>query len=171
MIRLNYKLTQEEAVRYYEMILNNAKQTRVPRIFAMIWLPFVLLAVMIALKWTRNVMYWIAVIFLSLLWIFFLAPRLYHSITREAAKRKIKEDRFTPQNIEVKEENGVISVNGQKKQPLDYVAYADMLVIAFSDQTNLIVPDRVFGTDEKKMEQFVKDVVLSVKQQKEKATA
>ena len=167
MIRFNYKLTLEEAVRYYEMILNNARETKVPRIFAIIWLPLVLVAVMIALKWTRNMTYWIVFIFLSLFWIFLLAPRLYQNLTREAAKRKIKQEKFEPKNIEVQDDNGVIRVNGEIKQPVNYVTYADLFVIAFKDNTNLIIPDRVFQEEEKKMEPFLKDVVLAVKGQTE----
>lgn len=167
MIRFNYKLTLEEAVRYYEMILNNARETKVPRIFAIIWLPLVLVAVMIALKWTRNMTYWIVFIFLSLFWIFLLAPRLYQNLTREAAKRKIKQEKFEPKSIEVQDDNGVIRVNGEIKQPVNYVTYADLFVIAFKDNTNLIIPDRVFQEEEKKMEPFLKDVVLAVKGQTE----
>ena len=98
MIKLDYKLTQEETVRYYEMILNNSRETRVARGFAMIWLPALLLAVMIGLK-LYDWYYWLAFIFLSLLWVFIFSPKLYRDLTRTAAVRKVKDAKIENKNI------------------------------------------------------------------------
>ena len=66
MFNLNYRLTEDDAVRYYEMISANSRETRIARIFAVIWVPAFLAALLIALKLYNSVLWIMTAVFLSL---------------------------------------------------------------------------------------------------------
>ena len=161
MISLKYRLTEEEAVKYYEMIAGNAKETRVARWFSIIWFPALLVAILIATKLNRSILWILIAVFLSLIWALFLAPRMFRDVVRTAAQRQMKEKGYSRQQIEVVDKDGKIKVDGVEKKPQSYYAYYDLFVIAFEDNTSLIIPERAFQKDEEKMQQFMKDVVLA----------
>lgn len=171
MIHLEYKLSEEEAIQYYEMIGSNAKETKTARTFAMIWFPALVAAITIALKKGGNVVWIIGAVFLSLIWVFFLAPRMFRDVTRTAAKRKLEDNSITRNKIDVHDNNGVFTIDNTEKTPTAYYVYFDLFIIAFSDGTNLIVPTRAFKNDEAKMEQFLKDVVVATEKNKDEKTA
>ncbi|MBQ6333580.1 MAG: hypothetical protein IJI46_00700 [Erysipelotrichaceae bacterium] len=161
MIRLKYKLTEEEAVKYYEMIGSNARETKMARAFAIIWFPALLVALLIALKLYRSYI-WIGVaVFLSIIWAMFFAPWMFRDVVRTAAQRQMKEKGFVRETIEVIDKDGMLNINGVDKKPGNYIAYYDLFVVAFADDSTLIVPERAFEGDEEKMQQFMKDVVIA----------
>ncbi len=160
MIRLKYRLTEEEAIRYYEMFAANTGQTRIARIFAMLWFPALLTAFLIALKLFRSPIWILIAVFLSFIWAIFLAPRMFSDVVRTAAQREMKKKGFVREEIEVIDNNGMLTINGKEKKPGNYIAYYDLFVVAFADDSTLIIPERAFEGDEEKMQHFMKDVVL-----------
>ncbi len=161
MIDLHYTLTADEAVSYYEMIGASSRETRMARGFAAVWVPAFLVALIIALKLYDSVLWILTAVFLSFFWITFLAPRMYRDVTRTAAKRKIEKDksRFSEIHVELKGDD--LTVNGEKKKVKTFVAYYNLIVIAFDDGSNLLVPERAFNSNEQNMEEFLKYLVRS----------
>lgn len=163
MIQLNYTLLEEEAIRYFEMILRSTKETRLPRIIAMLWGPALAILFMILFKATASLVGSIIAIAFSLVWIFILCPRFYREVCHLSAKRKLAENKSVMHPIHLMEEAGRLVVNKEEKRPKDYFIYYDLLVIGFDDGTNLIVPERVFNKNEKQIEQLIKDIALMLK--------
>lgn len=166
MIRLAYKLKEEEALRYFEMALSNLKEVRNPRNFAMGLVPVVCVGLMLATKTYTSLKVWIITVVLSLLWILLVCPMIYQTLCRRAAKKKLIENQAVLKKIEVEENNGLFIVNNEKKVPHHYLGYLDLLIVAFTDGTNLIVPERAFKKDEELMKTFIKDVMLYIDQAK-----
>ena len=162
MINLKYRLTEEDAIKYYQMIGTKAKETGLARFFALVWGPAVLLALLIALKLYRSVL-WIGVaVFLSILWVIFRAPTLFQDVTRTAAKRKLQKDNFDFKDIDLKLSDDILTVNGEIKKPQTFVTYYDLMIVAFDDKTNLIVPEHAFKGSEKTMEALMTYLIRSV---------
>ena len=113
MINLKYRLTEEDAIKYYQMIGTKPKETGIARFFALVWGPAVLLALLIALKLYSSVL-WIGIaVFLSILWVIFRAPTLFQDVTRTAAKRKLQKDNFDFKDIDLKLSDDILTVNGE----------------------------------------------------------
>lgn len=159
MIKLNYRLTQQEALTYYEMVLEKSASTRLPRWTANVWGLAISVVLLIAFKVYRDWVYIIIGIFFSLIWALFVGPAIYRSVSATLAKNKMKSDKFERTDITVVEDQKSLTVNNQPKDVVDYLAYFNLFIIAFTDQTKLIVPSRAFS-DEKQMEQFIKDIVM-----------
>ena len=155
MIDLQYTLTADEAVSYYEMIGAGSQETRMARGFAAIWVPAFLTALIIALKLYNSVLWIMSAVFLSFFWITFLAPRMYRDVARTAAKRKIEKDKSQFSAIHVELNNDILTVNGENKKIKTFVTYYNLIVIAFQDGSNLLLPERAFGNDSQKMEEFL----------------
>ena len=168
MIDFTYRLTEDDAVEYYQMIGANAKETRIARIFALIWGPAFLTALLMIFKLNGSVPWIIATVFLSILWALFLAPRLFNDVTATAARRKVKKDRFEFKDIHLKLSDDVLTVNGEKKKPQTFVAYYDLMVVAFKDGSNLIIPEHAFKGNEQTMETLLTYLVRSVDKQENK---
>lgn len=164
MINLKYRLTEQDAVRYYQMIGMKAKETRITRIIAIIWGPAFLTALLIAFKLQRSVIRIVITVFLSLLWALLLAPRLFSELTGNAARRKMQKENFQFQQIELKLSHDELTINGEKKKPKTFVAYHDLMVVAFEDGTNLIVPEHAFEGNQQTMEALLRYLVTSVDQ-------
>ncbi|MBE6115372.1 MAG: hypothetical protein E7187_00920 [Erysipelotrichaceae bacterium] len=162
MINLKYRLTEEDAIKYYQMIGTKAKETGIARFFALVWGPAVLLALLIALKLYSSVL-WIGVaVFLSVLWVIFRAPTLFQDVTRTAAKRKLQKDNFDFKDIDLKLSDDILTVNGEIKKPQTFVTYYDLMIVAFDDKTNLIIPEHAFKGSEKTMEALMTYLIRSV---------
>ena len=162
MINLKYRLTEEDAIKYYQMIGTKAKETGIARFFAFVWGPAVLLALLIALKLYSSVL-WIGIaVFLSILWVIFRAPTLFQDVTRTAAKRKLQKDNFDFKDIDLKLSDDILTVNGEIKKPQTFVTYYDLMIVAFDDRTNLIVPAHAFKGSEKTMEALMTYLIRSV---------
>ncbi|MBR2702196.1 MAG: hypothetical protein IKE77_08940 [Erysipelotrichaceae bacterium] len=162
MINLKYRLTEEDAIKYYQMIGTKAKETGIARFFALVWGPAVLLALLIALKLYSSVL-WIGIaVFLSILWVIFRAPTLFQDVTRTAAKRKLQKDNFDFKDIDLKLSDDILTVNGEIKKPQTFVTYYDLMIVAFDDRTNLIVPEHAFKGSEKTMEALMTYLIRSV---------
>ena len=164
MFNLNYRLTEDDAVRYYQMISANSRETRIARIFAVIWVPAFLAALLIALKLYNSVLWIMTAVFLSLFWATFLAPRMFQDVAVTAARRKIEKDRFEYRNLNIRLKDDVLTVNGEVKNPVTFVAYYDLMVIAFDDNSNLIIPQHAFGGNEETMEVLVRYLLRSTQQ-------
>lgn len=162
MIYLSYKLLEEEAIRYFEMILRG-KETRVPRVMSMIWGPALAVGLIIIFKIHNSVLWWIVAVSFSLIWILFICPWIYRDSCHTAAKRMLAENKAVLHDIDIKENEGLVTVNGEVKKPRTYFVYYDLLVIGFEDNTNLVVPERVFEKDEKLMERLITDIALYIK--------
>lgn len=162
MINLKYRLTEEDAVKYYQMIGTKAKETGIAKFFAFIWGPALLTALLIALKLYGSVLWIGLTVFLSILWVVFLAPVLFQDVTRTAAKRKLQKSNFKAQDINLKLSDGVLIVNGEVKKPQTFVTYYDLMIVAFEDGTNLVIPEHAFGGSEKSMEALMTYLVTSV---------
>ena len=162
MINLKYRLTEEDAIKYYQMIGTKAKETGIARFFALVWGPAVLLALLIALKLYSSVL-WIGIaVFLSILWVIFRAPTLFQDVTRTAVKRKLQKDNFDFKDIDLKLSDDILTVNGEIKKPQTFVTYYDLMIVAFDDRTNLIVPEHAFKGSEKTMEALMTYLIRSV---------
>ena len=152
MINLNYRLTENDAIRYYEMIGANSRETRIARLFAVIWVPAFMTALLIALKLYSSVLWIMTAVFLSLFWATFMAPRMFQDVVVTVAKRKIEKDSFEFSSLNVKLRNDVLMVNGEEKTPETFVTYYDLMVIVFTDGSNLIIPEHAFNGNRQIME-------------------
>lgn len=162
MINLKYRLTEEDAIKYYQMIGTKAKETGIARFFAFVWGPAFLLALLIALKLYRSAL-WIGIaVFLSVLWVIFRAPTLFQDVTRTTAKRKLQKDNFEFKDIDLKLSDNVLTVNGENKKPQTFVTYYDLMIVAFDDKTNLVIPEHAFKGNEKTMETLMTYLIRSV---------
>ncbi|MBE6125534.1 MAG: hypothetical protein E7186_04305 [Erysipelotrichaceae bacterium] len=162
MINLRYRLTEDDAVRYYQMIGTKARETAIARFFAFFWGPAFLIALLIAFRLYGSVL-WIGVtVFLSILWIVFLAPMLFRDVTKTAARRKLQKDKFEFRDIELKMSDDILTVNGEVKKPQTFVTYYDLMIVAFEDGTNLIIPEHAFRGNEQTMEALMTYLVRSV---------
>ncbi|MBQ3383787.1 MAG: hypothetical protein IJG59_01085 [Erysipelotrichaceae bacterium] len=162
MINLKYRLTEEDAIKYYQMIGTKAKETGIARFFAFVWGPAFLLALLIALKLYRSAL-WIGIaVFLSVLWVIFRAPTLFQDVTRTTAKRKLQKDNFEFKDIDLKLSDNVLTVNGEIKKPQTFVTYYDLMIVAFDDKTNLVIPEHAFKGNEKTMETLMTYLIRSV---------
>ena len=166
MIKLSYKLLEEEAIRYFEMVLRTAKETRVPRFIAMTWGPALAILIVLVFKLKSSVVAWIVAVSFSLLWITVICPKIYREVCYIASKRKLAENKSVLVQMDIVEKNGILFVNGVEKKPKIYLTYFDLFVVGFDDDTNLIVPERIFNNDEAKMEQFIRNIALYIKNTK-----
>ena len=165
MIHLSYNLLEEEAVRYYEMILRSTKETLVPRVSSMMWGPALAIVLMMIFKdyTTTSILSWFIAVSFSIIWILVISPIIYRNVCHTIAKKKVVENKTSLRTINIQEENGIVTVNNDVKIPQTYFVYYDLLVIVFSDNTNLIVPERVFDKDEKLMEKLINDIATYIK--------
>ncbi len=169
MIQFRYTLLEEEAIRYFEMILRSPKETRVPRVMAMMWGPALAVGVMILLKAVASWVAWIAAMIFSGLWILILYPALYQRTCYLVATRKLKENKAIMQPIQLMADSGKIMVNQEEKKVKDYFVYFDLLVIGFEDKTNLVIPERVFEHQESLMKELLSDLARILHQNKKEA--
>lgn len=162
MINLRYRLTEQDAVRYYQMVVTKARETAIARFFAFFWGPAFLVALLIAFKLYSSVL-WISVtVFLSILWVMIRAPLVFQDVTRTAARRKLQKENFEFRDIELKLSDEVLTVNGEVKKPQRFVTYYDLMIVAFEDGTNLIIPEHAFNGNEQTMEALMTYLVRSV---------
>ena len=168
MINLKYRLTEEDAVKYYQMIGMKAKETRITRLIAVIWGPALLTALLIAFKPQGSVLRIIITVFLSLLWAVLLAPRLFSEITANVARKKIQKENFQFKDIELKLSNDELYVSGEKKKPNNFVTYHDLMIVAFDDGTSVIIPEHAFEGNQQIMEALMTYLVRNADKQENK---
>lgn len=164
MIELSYSLTKDEMLDYYQMILSGASETKVAKLITLVWGPLLFIAIVLALKLVKIYQdrFLLIVAILSIAWVLISYPILFKKVCRQVANKKYKFDESKVISINVKEENGNFKVNGQEKVLQNYYGYNDLLVVTFTDASNLIVPGRVFNNDENLMKQFIKDIMLKL---------
>lgn len=165
MIKLSYTLNKEEMIKYYQMILNSSNATKAPRIIALIWGPTLFAALVLLTKLLHfyNVIYVYIALILAVIWVIFIYPIAYDRITRRVVVKKYQFDENKSKNIDVVEENGDFIVNKVKKTMKNYLGFKDLIIINFQDESNLIIPQRVFDNEDL-MRQFIKDIMLKVQE-------
>ena len=165
MIKLSYTLNKEEMIKYYQMILNSSDATKTPRIIALIWGPPLFAALVLVTKLLHfyKVIYVYIALVLAVIWVIFIYPIAYDRITRRVVVKKYKFDENKSKNIDVVEENGDFIVNKVKKTMKNYLSFKDLIIINFQDESNLIIPQRVFDNEDL-MRQFIKDIMLKVQE-------
>lgn len=162
MINLKYRLTEEDAIRYYQMIGTKARETGIARFFAFFWGPAFMLALLIALKLYGSALWIGAAVFLSVLWVVFRAPVLFRDVTRTAARRKLQKDNFEFREIDLKLDGDLLTVNGEVKKPQTFVTYYDLMIIVLEDGVNLIIPEHAFNGNQQTMEALMTFLIRSV---------
>lgn len=168
MIKLSYILQKEELIKYYQMILTSSEKAKAPRIIALIWGPTLFAALVLLTKLLHfyHVSFWIIALVLSVIWVIFIYPMAYNRITRNVVLKKNVFDEKKLKTINVTEDDGEFTVDGEKKTLDNYLGYQDMIVLNFTDSTNLIVPQRVFESEDI-LRQFIRDIMLKVNNKEE----
>lgn len=161
MINLKYKLTKNDAVNYYEMISSNADETRTARLFAIIWFPALLTALLIVLKLYKSVLWIMVSIFLSFVWSMLFAPKMFRDVARTAANRRLNNDKFEFKDIELELNESTLTVNGENKIIKKFVTYYDLVILMLDDGSNLIIPERAFKSQQD-MEDFFTHLIRTV---------
>ena len=155
-IRFAYTLEEKEMLRYYQFALQNNPETAKSRMHVATWIPMGLLIFLIVFKAAWY--WWITAAIVSILWIFMFSQMIFDDVSRTSALRKFKTDKPLLKEIEVEDSQNELRVNGIQKNIVGYCAYLDLLVIQMDDNSNLIVPERVFGSDAENMKQFITDI-------------
>lgn len=166
MIKLSYTLNEEEMIKYYQMILNSSNEAKTPKLIAFIWGPTLFAALVLLTKLLNcyNVIYAYIAIALSLIWVIFIYPLAYERVTKKVIQKKYSFDTNKSKNIDVIEDNGNFTVNNNNKILNNYLGYKDLIILNFKDESNLIVPQRVFESEDL-LRQFIKDIMLKVKEE------
>ena len=168
MLQLQYQFSPEDALRYYETLLSSSHQTRLPRGIALLWGPALCAALMIGFQWTHSIGAWVIAVSFSLLWLFYLAPRFFRNLCRSAAKRKLASSQLNWEALQIEENEGCFRVNETEKKLADYFILKDFLIVAFEDQTQLVIPEQAFGENEERMKQWLLRLSLAVNRKQTK---
>lgn len=154
----NYTLLENEAIRYYEMVARSSKDVRIAQLMTLIWGPALAILILIIFRAYHDSVYVILAVAFSLIWIVGIFPILFRYVIYVSAKRKIKSNISLFSKIDVKLAENMV-VNDVKKDVADFYIYFDLLIISFNDDTNLIVPERIFNGDEEKMQMFLTKII------------
>lgn len=155
MIDLKYTLKQEELKEYYETsLLYDAEVNKFHwrlRLFVPVG---ILLFLVLAAK---TILVWSIGIALIILWIIIADKVLFKKY------KKVLIEKYTdPTKLKLSEMHVVISdkgmfVNGVEQKIYDYALYTNMIVIIFQNQTNILVPLRIFESKDQTNE-FIQNI-------------
>lgn len=70
--------------------------------------------------------------------------------------------------LQIEENEGCFRVNGTEKKLADYFILKDFLIVAFEDQTQLVIPEQAFGENEERMKQWLLRLTLAVNRKQTK---
>ena len=69
--------------------------------------------------------------------------------------------------MNIKEVDGNLFVNGTKKEITNCYGTANTVIVTFTDDAKLIIPERVFDHNEEMMRTFIRDILMKLKTKEE----
>ena len=155
MIDLKYTLKQEELKDYYETSLLYDTEINKFHWRLRLFVPVgILLFLVLAAK---TILVWSIGVALIILWIIIADKVLFTKY------KKVLIEKYTdPTKLKLSEMHVVLSeqgmfVNGAKQEIYDYALYTNMIVVIFQNQTNILVPLRIFESKDK-INEFIQNI-------------
>lgn len=169
MIELNYQLNKNDILDYYQVVLSRASETKTSRLLAFVWGPILLFTIPLGLKLIDIYKNWFLAIsaVLSLIWVLFIYPLLFQDLCRKAAEKNLLKSKPDLSLMNIKEEDGNLFVNGTKKEITNCYGTANTVIVTFTDDAKLIIPERVFDHNEEMMRTFIRDILMKLKTKEE----
>ena len=152
-----YTLTKDEYLDYckYQMLGEPAFKKLRHRCWFIVPVGAVLLAVILhPMPWWGYA----ALVLLSLLWVLLVNKLVARAMIKAACQRRDETPDTAYRPLEVSLEEKGVRVNGTRRGLRDYRFFSDLILLQLSDDSCVVLPQRVFGTGKDDLRRVVQQL-------------
>ncbi len=155
-MEFQYELQKSEYEDFYKFRIMHSPEMRKLQHRAWTILPVILLILLVGIRPQPIGAFIAGAVVLSLVWIVIVNWRVTVRIREGAAKEKekIKDDQLKRITVSLNPDG--LRVNGRLKEVRNYAIFGNLVLVALTDETAVIMPERIFEGNTEKLRQVLR---------------